>query len=118
MFEPSAFAFQTLGFVLLSILIRLVRAGKRCRWRDGVTRGQAVSSWNPSYCCAPTQMKSMRAIRSPDILAGNRNTQDESVLVSLGCYDQLREKLAHTEAALAHAEFDFTDSPGCTQPKD
>ena len=43
-------------------------------------------------------------IRSPDILAGNRKTQDESVLVSLGCYDQLREKLAHTEAALAHAE--------------
>src|SRR5437016_3842832 len=56
-------------------------------------------------------------IRSPDILAGNRNTQDESVLVSLGCYDQLREKLAHTEAVLAHAEFDFTDSPDVRSPK-
>jgi hypothetical protein len=38
-------------------------------------------------------------IRSPDILAENHNTQDESVLVCLS-YDQLREKLAHTEAAL------------------
>ncbi|PYX18098.1 MAG: hypothetical protein DMG87_15110, partial [Acidobacteria bacterium] len=40
---------------------------------------------------------------SPDILAENRNTQDESVLVCLS-YDQLREELAHTDAALAHAE--------------
>jgi hypothetical protein len=42
-------------------------------------------------------------IRSPDILAENHNTQDESGLVCLS-YDQLREKLAHTEAALTHAE--------------
>jgi len=34
----------------------------------------------------------------------NHNTQRESASVSLSCYDQLREKLAHTEAALAHAE--------------
>src|SRR5436190_6506846 len=40
---------------------------------------------------------------SPDILAENRNTQAESVLVCLS-YDQLREELAHTEAALAHVE--------------
>src|SRR5438128_9131387 len=46
-------------------LIRLVRAGERCHRRDGVTRGQALSSWNPSYCCAPTQMKSMRAQARP-----------------------------------------------------
>ena len=38
-------------------------------------------------------------IRSADILAENHNTQDESVLVCLS-YDQLREKSAHTEAAL------------------
>jgi hypothetical protein len=42
-------------------------------------------------------------ISSPDILAENHNTQDDSVLVCLS-YDQQREKLAHTEAALAHAE--------------
>jgi len=42
-------------------------------------------------------------IGSPDILAENHNTQDESVLVCLS-YDQLRETLAHTEAALAHVE--------------
>ncbi len=34
----------------------------------------------------------------------NHNTQRESASVSLSCYDQLRERLAHTEAALAHAE--------------
>src|SRR5437762_6062637 len=43
------------------------------------------------------------SIRSPDILAENHNTQDESALVCLS-YNQLGEKLAHTQAALAHAE--------------
>jgi len=38
------------------------------------------------------------------ILDENHNTPHESASVSLSCYDQLREKLAHTEAALAHAE--------------
>jgi len=43
-------------------------------------------------------------ISSPDSLAENHKTQqDESGLVCLS-YDQQREKLAYTEAALAHAE--------------
>ena len=42
-------------------------------------------------------------ISSPHLLAENHNTQDESGLVCLS-YDQLREKSAHTEAALARAE--------------
>ncbi len=37
---------------------------------------------------------------SPCILDENHNTQHESASVCLSCYDQQREKLARTEAAL------------------
>src|SRR5438105_8577621 len=103
MFEPSAFAFPNTWF---RSFINL-DSPRACREKMPLAgrRKEGASSFlveSKLLLCTNTDEVNT-GIRSPDILAENHNTQDESVLVCLS-YDQLREKLAHTEAALAHAE--------------